>query len=460
MAKTKAKTSHFCQSCGAEHSKWMGQCSRCGEWNTIVEELIQAPSKAPAWQASAGTAVGTGSSKVKVRSIRDTEIVQKPRLSTNDEEFDRVLGGGIVAGSVVLIGGEPGIGKSTLMLQTALNIAKKCLYVSGEESEEQVQMRAQRIGIKNEECYLLTATNTQEIFKAISDNEPQLIVLDSIQTLHSQVIDSAPGSVSQIRQCSAELIQFAKETSTPIFLIGHITKDGQLAGPKLLEHMVDTVLQFEGDRQHVYRLLRSHKNRFGATHEIGIYEMNGEGMRPVANPSEILVSERDSDLSGNAIAATLEGIRPMLVEVQALCSTAVYGTPQRSTTGYDARRLNMLLAVLEKRSGFRLGTKDVFLNITGGIRVDDPAIDLAVVAAILSSNEDIALSPKLCFAAEVGLSGELRPVARIEQRISEAQKMGYDEIVISSHSKLGKAKFAIKLISCGKVEEVFQHLFG
>lgn len=457
----KSKSTYFCQSCGAEHSKWMGQCSRCGEWNTIVEELIQAPSKKPAWQAASAGASPKGSiAKNKVRSIRDTEIVQKERMSTNDEEFDRVLGGGIVAGSVVLIGGEPGIGKSTLMLQTALNVAKKCLYVSGEESEEQVQMRAQRIGIKNEECYLLTATNTQEIFKQISLTEPELIVLDSIQTLHSEVIDSAPGSVSQIRQCSAELIQFAKETSTPIFLIGHITKDGQLAGPKLLEHMVDTVLQFEGDRHHVYRLLRSHKNRFGATHEIGIYEMSGEGMRPVANPSEILISERDSDLSGNAIAATLEGIRPMLVEVQALCSTAVYGTPQRSTTGYDTRRLNMLLAVLEKRSGFRLGTKDVFLNITGGIRVDDPAIDLAVVAAILSSNEDIALSPKLCFAAEVGLSGELRPVARVEQRISEAQKLGYEEIVISSHSKLGKEKYAIKLISCGKVEEVFQHLFG
>lgn len=456
----KSKTSHICQSCGAEHSKWMGQCSRCGEWNTIVEELIQAPSKTPAWQAGSTASKASANAKVKVRSIRDTEIIQRPRLSTNDEEFDRVLGGGIVAGSVVLIGGEPGIGKSTLMLQTALNISKKCLYVSGEESEEQVQMRAQRIGIKNEECYLLTATNTQEIFKQISLNQPEFIVLDSIQTLHSEVIDSAPGSVSQIRQCSAELIQFAKETATPIFLIGHITKDGQLAGPKLLEHMVDTVLQFEGDRHHVYRLLRSHKNRFGATHEIGIYEMNGEGMRPVANPSEILISERDSDLSGNAIAATLEGIRPMLVEVQALCSTAVYGTPQRSTTGFDARRLNMLLAVLEKRSGFRLGTKDVFLNITGGIRVDDPAIDLAVIAAILSSNEDIALSPKLCFAAEVGLSGELRPVARVEQRISEAQKLGYEEIVISSHSKLGKEKFAIKLISCGKVEEVFQHLFG
>lgn len=458
MAKT--KTAHFCQGCGAEHGKWMGQCSRCGEWNTIVEEVIQAPSKTPAWQASASAGKPAASAKIKVRSIRDTEIVQTPRQSTNDEEFDRVLGGGIVAGSVVLIGGEPGIGKSTLMLQTALNISKRCLYVSGEESEEQVQMRAQRIGIKNEECYLLTATNTQEIFKQINLNKPELIVLDSIQTLHSQVLDSAPGSVSQIRQCSSELIQFAKESGTPIFLIGHITKDGQLAGPKLLEHMVDTVLQFEGDRHHVYRLLRSHKNRFGATHEIGIYEMNGEGMRPVANPSEILISDRDSDLSGNAIASTLEGIRPMLVEVQALCSTAVYGTPQRSTTGFDARRLNMLLAVLEKRSGFKLGTKDVFLNITGGIRVDDPAIDLAVISAILSSNEDIALSPKLCFAAEVGLSGELRPVARLEQRISEAQKLGYEEIVISSHSKLGKEKFSIKLISCGKVEEVFQHLFG
>lgn len=448
----KVKSAYFCQSCGAQHSQWMGQCNRCGEWNTLVEEVIQAPSPGKASRSSGTTS--------KVVNITDYKAQESERFATGDPELDRVLGGGLVAGSVVLIGGEPGIGKSTLMLQSALRIKRKCLYVSGEESEQQVQMRAQRIGIHNPECLLLTGTNTQEIFKQIELTEPGFLVVDSIQTLHSQLIDSAPGSVSQIRQCSSELIQFAKSSGTPVFLIGHITKEGQLAGPKLLEHMVDTVLQFEGDRHHVYRLLRAHKNRFGSTHEIGIYEMHGEGMRPVANPSEILLSERDSALSGNAIAASLEGIRPMLLEVQALVSTAVYGTPQRSTTGFDARRLNMLLAVLEKRCGFRLGQKDVFLNLTGGLRVDDPALDLAVIAAILSSNEDIALSPKLCFAGEVGLSGEIRPVARLEQRISEAEKLGLEEVIVSRHSKVDPGKYGLKVIMCGKVEEVFQHLFG
>lgn len=451
----KSKTAYYCQNCGAQHSKWMGQCPRCNEWNTIVEEVVSAPSKS-GWQASKTSSPG----KSKVTAVSDFKIENTHRFPTADDELDRVLGGGLVNGSVVLIGGEPGIGKSTLMLQTALNIKRKCLYVSGEESEQQVQLRAQRLGIKNEACFLLTATNTQEIFKQIELTEPNLLVIDSVQTLHSQLLDSAPGSVSQIRQCAAELIQFAKETDTPVFLIGHITKDGQLAGPKILEHMVDTVLQFEGDRHHVYRLLRAHKNRFGSTHEIGIYEMVGEGLRQVANPSEILISKRDSDLSGNSIAATLEGIRPMMVEIQALVSTAVYGTPQRSTTGFDVRRLNMLLAVLEKRCGFRLGQKDVFLNITGGIRVEDPAIDLAVIAAILSSNEDLPLNAKVCFAAEVGLSGEIRPVSRAEQRIGEAEKLGFEEIFISSHSKLSPGKFAIKVIPCGKIEEVFQRLFG
>lgn len=451
----KAKVEYICQSCGAHHSKWMGQCSRCGEWNTIVEEVVQAPSKTD-WKSNSKSA---SNSKASIRSIRDVQAEKAQRFSSADSELDRVLGGGIVAGSVALIGGEPGIGKSTLMLQMALNLQKKVLYISGEESEHQVQMRAQRIGIKNEECYLLTSTQSQEIFQLAQENQPDILIIDSIQTLQSPLIDSAPGSVSQIRQCSAELIQFAKETGTPVFLIGHITKEGQIAGPKLLEHMVDTVLQFEGDRHHIYRLLRAHKNRFGSTHEIGIYEMHGAGMRIVENPSQLMLSERGADLSGNAVAATLEGIRPMLIEVQALCSSAVYGTPQRSTTGYDTRRLNMLLAVLEKRCGFRLGTKDVFLNITGGIKVDDPAIDLAVVAAILSSNEDISLSSKVCFAAEVGLSGELRPVPRIEQRISEAEKLGFEEILISASSKF-KGSSAIKVISCKQVEEVFQHLFG
>ncbi len=454
MAKT--KTEYTCQSCGSRYSKWMGQCSRCGEWNTIVEELVESGSKDKAWQ-QAGTKSPTSS---KVRAVKDFIPDRSERFSSGDAELDRVLGGGIVEGSVMLVGGEPGIGKSTLLLQMALGLQHKVLYVSGEESEQQVQMRARRIGIKNEDCYLLTATSTQEIFQQIKNEDPDVLIVDSIQTLHSQLIESAPGSVSQIRQCSSELIQFAKESGTPVFLIGHITKEGQIAGPKLLEHMVDTVLQFEGDRHHIYRLLRSHKNRFGSTHEIGIYEMHGDGMRAVSNPSQLLLSERDADLSGNAVAATLEGIRPMLIEIQALCSTAVYGTPQRSTTGFDTRRLNMLLAVLEKRCGFRLATKDVFLNITGGIRVDDPAIDLAVVAAILSSNEDMALSPQICFAAEVGLSGELRPVPRLEQRISEAEKLGFEEIVCSAHSKWNRKSSAINVLEFKKIEEVFQHLFG
>ncbi|WP_417610642.1 DNA repair protein RadA [Owenweeksia hongkongensis] len=459
MAK-KPKTTYYCQNCGTQHSKWMGQCNSCGEWNTIVEEVLETTaSKAVSWKSSPQR----GNSSIapsKVKSIRDIETQQSVRTTTNDNELDRVMGGGMVDGSVTLIGGEPGIGKSTLMLQVVLGLNQKCLYISGEESEQQVQLRAKRIGIKNDDCYILTATSTQEIFRQIELNEPKVVIVDSIQTLHSQLIESSPGSVSQIRQCAAELIQFAKETDTPVFLIGHITKDGNIAGPKILEHMVDTVLQFEGDRHHVYRLLRANKNRFGSTHELGIYEMVGEGLREVSNPSEILISKRDADLSGNAVAATLEGIRPMLIEIQALVSTAVYGTPQRSTTGYDTRRLNMLLAVLEKRCGFHLGSKDVFLNITGGIRVDDPAIDLAVVAAILSSNEDIALPPKICFAAEVGLSGEIRPVSRIEQRISEAEKMGFDQVFISSHNKLSEGKFGIRVIRCGKIEEVFQHLFG
>lgn len=452
----KLKTVYNCQSCGSSFSKWMGQCSRCGEWNTIVEELVESKGQTKAWTSEAPSQA----SQSKVRSVKDFIPDHSERFSSDDPELDRVLGGGIVEGSVSLVGGEPGIGKSTLLLQMALGVKAKVLYVSGEESEQQVQMRARRIGIQNDRCYLLTATSTQEIFQHIKQEDPEILIVDSIQTLHSQLIESAPGSVSQIRQCSSELIQFAKESGTPVFLIGHITKEGQIAGPKLLEHMVDTVLQFEGDRHHVYRLLRAHKNRFGSTHEIGIYEMHGEGLRAVSNPSQLLLSDRDADLSGNAIAATLEGIRPMLIEIQALCSSAVYGTPQRSTTGFDARRLNMLLAVLEKRCGFRLGTKDVFLNITGGIKVDDPAIDLAVVAAILSSNEDLALASKICFAAEVGLSGELRPVPRLEQRISEAEKLGFEEIVCSGHSKWNRKKAAIKVLEFTKVEEVFQHLFG
>lgn len=455
MAK-KPKTTFFCQNCGSQHSKWLGQCPNCGEWNTIVEEVVdQGLSTAVAWNNKT-----TAPAKSKVRPIGEVTADASVRLKTGSKELDRVIGGGMVEGSVTLMGGEPGIGKSTLMLQVALRISRKCLYVSGEESEQQVQLRAQRIGIRNQDCYLLTATSTQEIFKQIALTEPQMVVVDSIQTLHSPIIESAPGSVSQIRQCAAEFIQFAKETSTPVFLIGHITKDGNIAGPKILEHMVDTVLQFEGDRHHVYRLLRAQKNRFGSTAELGIYEMVTEGLREVNNPSEILLSRKDEDLSGNAVAATLEGIRPMLIEIQALVSSAVYGTPQRSTTGYDTRRLNMLLAVLEKRCGFHLASKDVFLNITGGIRVDDPAIDLAVIAAVLSSNQDMPLPVKIAFSAEIGLSGEIRPVARIDQRIGEAEKMGFDEIYVSSYNKLSTKGYGIKIIQCGKIEEVFERLFA
>ena len=456
MAKKKTKTTFYCQNCGAQHSQWMGQCNRCHEWNTIVEEVVEKSSSSVSWQQKPST----GKTRVEARAVNDIRSENLRRLSSQNEELDRTLGGGIVPGSLILLGGEPGIGKSTLLLQMALGLPRKCLYVSGEESEHQIQLRAKRIGIDNEECYLLTTTSTQEIFKQIEELRPEILVVDSIQTLHSPLLESAPGTVSQIRQTAAELIQFAKVTNTPVFLIGHITKDGQIAGPKILEHMVDVVLQFEGDRHHVYRLLRASKNRYGSTAELGIFEMHGEGLREISNPSEILLSRKEEDLSGNAVAATLEGIRPMLIEIQALVSSAVYGTPQRSTTGFDVRRLNMLLAVLEKRCGFRLGSKDVFLNITGGIRVDDPAIDLAVATAILSSNEDIAVPPRICFAAEVGLSGELRPVSRADQRISEAEKMGFDEFYISSHAKVSDKNLGIKLVRCAKIEEVFERLFG
>lgn len=454
--KPKTKTAFYCQNCGTQHSKWLGQCNSCNEWNTIVEEVISTTTTPAAWKGT-GTTTLKASKAHKIDTLKTDE---NQRFSSQNGELDRVLGGGIVQGSVTLIGGEPGIGKSTLMLQVSLSLKSKCLYISGEESEQQVKLRAERIGIKNEDCYLLTSTSSQEIFQQITAVEPEIVIIDSIQTLHSNILDSTPGSVSQIRQCASELIQYAKESNTPVILIGHITKDGNLAGPKILEHMVDTVLQFEGDRQHMYRILRAHKNRFGSTAEIGIYEMHGAGLKEVLNPSEILISKRDNDLSGNAIASSIEGIRPMLIEIQALASTAVYGTPQRSTTGFDTRRLNMLLAVLEKRCGFRLGSKDVFLNITGGIKIEDPAIDLAVIAAILSSSEDIALPPKVCFAAEIGLSGEVRPVARIEQRISEAEKMGLDQIYISSHNKVKPGQHAIKVVTCSKIEEVFQQLFG
>ena len=430
MAKTKVKTAYFCQNCGTQYPKWQGQCSACKEWNTIVEEVVQ-KEEVKLWSKKGAD------SKVKALKVADISLTNESRIKTGNTELDRVLGGGIVPGAVILLGGEPGIGKSTLMLQLALGLKNfKTLYVSGEESAKQIKMRAERLGEGSSDCLILTETSTQNIFTHIDAVKPNLLVVDSIQTLHSQAIEASPGSVSQIRETASELLRFAKETATPVILIGHITKDGGIAGPKILEHMVDVVLQFEGDRNHIYRILRAQKNRFGSTSELGIYEMVSQGLREVHNPSEILISQKDESLSGTAIAATVEGMRPMLIEVQALVSTAVYGTPQRSATGFDLRRLSMLLAVLEKRCGFRLGAKDVFLNITGGIKVDDPSIDLCVIAAILSSNEDIAISDKACFAGEVGLSGEIRPATRIEQRILEAEKLGFEQIFISKHNKI------------------------
>ena len=453
MAKTKIKTAYFCQSCGAQYPKWQGQCSACKEWNTIIEEVIQKEVKV--WSKS------NSIQKIKALKVAEISIEMEQRFPTYNQELDRVLGGGIVPGAIILFGGEPGIGKSTLMLQLALSLKNcKTLYVSGEESDKQIKMRAERLGKGDSDCYILTETNTQNIFTHIETVEPDLIIIDSIQTLHTQLIESSPGSISQIRETAAELLRFAKETVTPIILIGHITKDGNIAGPKILEHMVDVVLHFEGDRNHIYRILRAQKNRFGSTAELGIYKMVNTGLREVHNPSEILISQKDKTLSGSAISATIEGMRPMLIEIQALVSTAVYGTPQRSATGYNLRRLNMLLAVLEKRCGFRLGSKDVFLNITGGIKVEDPSIDLCVIAAILSSNEDWAISDKICFAGEVGLSGEIRPANRIEQRILEAEKLGFDQIFISRFNKVEKELFAIKIIEFGKIEEVYQTLFN
>lgn len=445
----KVKTTYYCQNCGAQYAKWQGQCNSCKQWNTIVEEIIQKPEK-NTWKSLSSTSKRTS----KPLLINEIDNTKESRYNLNDREFNRVLGGGLVKGSLTLLGGEPGIGKSTLLLQVALKLNHKTLYVSGEESQKQIKMRAERINPASANCYILTETKTQNIFKQIELLEPDIVVIDSIQTLHSDYIESSAGSISQIKECTTELIKFAKETATPVLLIGHITKDGNIAGPKILEHMVDTVLQFEGDRNHVFRILRAHKNRFGSTNELGIYEMQGSGLREVTNPSEILISEKDGDLSGNAIAATIEGMRPLMIEVQALVSTAVYGTPQRSATGFNAKRLNMLLAVLEKRAGFRLGAKDVFLNITGGISVDDPAIDLAVVAAILSSNEDYSLPSDYCFAGEVGLSGEIRPVQRIEQRILEAEKLGFSTIFISRYNKLALTTSNIKIQLLSKIEDV------
>jgi DNA repair protein RadA/Sms len=451
----KVKTAFFCQNCGTQYAKWQGQCNACKQWNTIVEEIVHKEEK-PVWRAA------NHETKRAPKPLRVMEIdsAEEYRLDSLDGELNRVLGGGIVPGSLILLGGEPGIGKSTLLLQISLKLPFRTLYVSGEESQKQIKMRAERIHPASDNCYILTETKTQNIFRQIEEIEPDILIIDSIQTLHTDYIEASPGSISQIRECTAELIKFAKETNIPVILIGHITKDGNIAGPKILEHMVDTVLQFEGDRNYVYRLLRSLKNRFGSTAELGIYEMQGSGLREVSNPSEILISHREENLSGTAIAATLEGIRPLMIEIQALVSTAVYGTPQRSTTGYNAKRLNMILAVLEKRAGFRLGTKDVFLNVTGGISVDDPAIDLAVVAAILSSNEDIPVHKDCCFVGEVGLSGEIRPVNRIDQRIQEAEKLGFSQIFVSKYNKISLRNTGIKISLVSRIEDVASELFG
>lgn len=456
----KSKTVFFCQSCGYQAAKWLGNCPSCNEWNTFVEEIVEKSTAKIDWKQGDNKAQRLS----KPVAIDQIEKSVDYRIPTNDEELNRVLGGGIVPGSLVLIGGEPGIGKSTLLLQLALTLKKlKILYVSGEESEQQIKMRALRMVDKEpSNCFILTETSTQNIFKQIEELAPQIVIVDSIQTLYSAHIESTSGSVSQIRECTAELLRFAKETNTPVFLVGHITKDGNIAGPKILEHMVDTVLQFEGDRHHTYRILRSIKNRFGSTSELGIYEMRGTGLREVSNPSEILLSQRDEELSGIAVSVMIEGLRPMLIESQALVSTSAYGTPQRSATGFDTRRMNMLLAVLEKRCGFRLGVKDVFLNITGGIRVEDPAIDLGIVSAIISSHEDLAISSKYCFAAEVGLSGEIRTVNRMEQRIAEAERLGFEKIFVSRYSTKGidLKNYKIEIVPLGKLEELFQQLFG
>ena len=448
----KIKKGFFCKNCGAEHNQWQGQCKICKEWNTVTEEVIH-KNISKDWK--------TDNLTKAIKPIRMDKIGLKEtsRFKTGDDEFDRVLGGGVVPGGVVLLGGEPGIGKSTLLLQIALQINNKVLYISGEESQQQIKSRAKRMGLNEESCYVLCETNIQLIFLQIQSLTPDIIIVDSIQTLHDSDVDNAAGSITQIRSVASELISFAKSTNIPVILIGHITKDGTIAGPKILEHMVDTVIQFEGDRNHVYRILRVQKNRFGATSEIGIYEMIQKGLRQVKNPSEVLISEKEKTLSGHAIAATIEGIRPLMIEVQALVSTAVYGTPQRSCTGFNSKRLNMLLAVLEKRAGFNLVSKDVFINITGGISVVDPALDLAIIAAILSSCHDIPISQKLCFAAEIGLSGELRPISKTNQRILEAEKLGFEGIFISSYTKFSSQQNTIKLHQLSKVDSLVNFLF-
>lgn len=458
MAKT--KTVYVCSHCGADSPKWLGKCPNCGEWNTYVEEVVA--KEVP----SAKRLVPSGlSERGQARPVllRDITAEKEDRLDMKDQELNRVLGGGLVKGSLVLIGGEPGIGKSTLVLQTILKLHDlKVLYVSGEESYRQLKMRADRLAPDSQNCLILCETNLEQIFVQAQNVQPDLLIIDSIQTIFTELVESSPGSVSQVRECSAAILKYAKESSVPVLLIGHINKEGSIAGPKVLEHIVDTVLQFEGDQHYMYRILRSIKNRFGSTAELGIYEMRQEGLREVSNPSELLLTQNHEGLSGVAIAAAIEGIRPFLIETQALVSSAVYGTPQRSATGFDIRRMNMLLAVLEKRAGFKLAQKDVFLNIAGGLRVNDPAIDLAVLAAVLSSSLDISIEPGVCMAGEVGLSGEIRPVNRIEQRIMEAEKLGFSRILIPYNNLKGfdTSRCRIQIVQVRKVEEAFRQLFG
>jgi len=453
----KVKSSFFCQNCGAQSPKWIGKCPSCNEWNTYVEEIVGGKDKSvDQWRDNSEP-------KRSAKPVRLSEIEQEKmvRVVTKDKEFNRVLGGGIVPGSMVLIGGEPGIGKSTLLLQLALSQSNlKVLYVSGEESPQQIKLRADRMDATSDNCFLLAETALQNIFQQINQLKPAILIIDSIQTLHTSKIESSAGSVSQVRECTADLLHFAKETNTPVFLIGHITKEGSLAGPKVLEHMVDTVLQFEGDRHLAYRILRTTKNRFGSTSELGIYEMQSTGMREVSNPSEILISQKETQISGVSIGASIEGNRPLLIETQALVSLAAYGTPQRSSTGYDAKRLNMLLAVLEKRGGLQLGTRDIFLNIAGGLKIDDPALDLAICVAIVSSFEDKPIDHKVCFAGEIGLGGEVRAINRVENRISEAEKLGFKEIHVSSYNLKGidLSKYKIKVTPSAMISDVFKKL--
>ena len=450
---SKLKSSFYCQNCGAQYAKWQGQCNKCNSWNSISEEFIEI-SKKSLWDY---TKSDLNSTKNTPKSIDEIKIKDEFRIKTNDNEFNRVLGGGIVPGSITLLGGEPGIGKSTLFLQLSLKIRQRVLYVSGEESESQIKIRANRISYSNKDCLIYAENKLENIFSQAEKTKPNLLIIDSIQTLTTSSIDSMQGSITQLKKCTAELINFGKRTSIPIMLIGHINKDGNIAGPKVLEHMVDTVLQFEGDRNHLYRILRVKKNRFGSTNEIGIYEMINEGLKEIVNPSEILIGKSDQKLSGTAICASVEGSRPFLVEVQALVSSAVYGTPQRSSTGINSKRLNMLLAVLEKRAGFHLGSKDIFINITGGLKVEDTGNDLAIISAIMSSNNDISIPEEYCFAAEVGLSGEIRPVSRIDQRIKEAEKLGFSKIFVSKYCDVISSK-KIEVVYLTRIEDLIDHI--